>query len=268
MSKRFIIISLLMLLASACTQQVTVLSPPPEATQSIQSVQSNAEESIPTVTATPLIFAATEQPLPTFDSICPGASAPHVAVGQQVTVVADDTDRLKLRSEARISPETVMMELDQFSQLKILEGFVCVHSDETQTSYWFWKVRVIPTGEVGWVSEGDSSHYFIETTSGQPLPASDSICPGAPAPHVAIGQEVTVVVVDTDKLKLRSEPNLSPDTVKMDLDKLTHLKILEGPVCFSSEETQTSYWFWKVTVLSSGAAGWVAEGDESIYFIE
>jgi len=149
-----------------------------------------------------------------------------------------------------------------------LEGPVCVSSTDPEVSYWFWKVEVQPNGEIGWVAEGDSLNYFIETASEQPLPTSDSSCPSAPAPRVAIGQEVTVVVDDTDKLKLRATPEISPDTVVSVLDKLTHLKILEGPVCVSSTDPEVSYWFWKVEVQPNGEIGWVAEGDSSNYFIE
>ena len=44
-------------------------------------------------------------------------------------------------------------ELDQFTQLSIVQGPVCVYSDETGTSYWFWQVKVISSGEIGWVAE-------------------------------------------------------------------------------------------------------------------
>jgi hypothetical protein len=269
MSKRFILASLLILLTSACTRQVTVVTPPAQV-QSTQFVTSNTAEAGPTATATPLILAAaTEQPLPIFESACPGASAPHVTPGQQVSVVSDNTDKLKLRSEPKISPDTLLMDLDQFTQLKILEGFICVHSDETGTAYWFWKVQVIPTGEIGWVAEGTSSHYFIEADSGQSsLSTFESICPGAPIPHVATGQEVTVVADDTNKLKLRSEPKISPETMVRDLDKLTQLKILDRFACAYSAETDTSYWFWNVEVIATGEIGWVAEGDSQYYFIE
>jgi hypothetical protein len=90
----------------------------------------------------------------------------------------------------------------------------------------------------------------------------------APAPYVQIGQKVTVTVENWDKLKLRSKPEISSDTVILDLEQYSQLEILEGPECASSAETGDSYWFWKVKVLPSGEIGWVAEGDSSHYFIE
>ena len=267
MPKRLLVVSILVLLVSACSSQFTVLTPQAEEVQNTQPVPSNSEP-IPTATATSPYISALEIPVPTIDFTCPGAPPPRVHFNQQVTVIAETFDKLKLRSEPQISPNTVKMELDKFTQLRITGGTNCVYSDETQTSYWFYWVEVIPTGEFGWVAEGDSSHYFIEATSKQPLPTLEAICPGAPAPHITIGQQVTVVVDDTDKLKLRFQPKVSPNTVRRGLNKFTQLRILEGPVCAYSDETHSSYWFWMVAVLPDGEQGWIAEGDLSYYFIE
>lgn len=92
-------------------------------------------------------------------------------------------------------------------------------------------------------------------------------CVQAPKQHVTIGQVVAVTVENFDKLKLRSEPRISPGTVVKDLDKYTKLVVLDGPVCVA-DGTNTSYWFWKVSVVSSNEAGWVAEGDFSHYYID
>lgn len=158
MSKPLIAISLLTLLISACNQPISVtilLTATFQSTQSIASPTStpflNMTNSNPT--GTPVIVTATVEP---FCSV-----APHVKVGQQVTVLVEDWDKLKLRSGPEISSGNVVIELNQFSQLKILDGPVCVYSPETGTSHWFWKVTVISSGEVGWVAEGDDSHYYI-----------------------------------------------------------------------------------------------------------
>lgn len=159
MSKKFIAILLLVLLTSACNMQVTAVASPvnAEATPGIQTAASATAtplfNTIAVNTATPSIVTATVEPF------CP--VAPHVKIGQQVTVLVEDWDKLKLRSEPEISSDTVLMELAQYSQLKILDGPICVYSAETGDSYWFWKVTVISGGETGWVAEGDYSHYFI-----------------------------------------------------------------------------------------------------------
>ena len=61
-----------------------------------------------------------------------------------------------------ISPDTVVMELDKFTKLNILDGPVCAYSEETSIYYWLWKVKVFPGGQIGWVAEGDFFSYFIE----------------------------------------------------------------------------------------------------------
>jgi hypothetical protein len=278
MSKRFLFACLLIILISACTNQVITPAP---ATERIQPVASYTLEAISIVTAT---HTATRQPLPnltlvntaTTSSVCPGALAPQVAVGQQVTVVAEDYDKLKLRSKPELSSDAVIMELDKSTRLNVIGGFVCVQSDETGTSYWFWQVEVIPSGEIGWVAEGDSLRYFILSSRGRQSSTAIAIdqtaialtCPGALLPRVMPGQQVTVVTDDSDKLKLRYDPKTSPDTVKKELAQYTQLYIIDGPVCVYSSETGINYWFWMVAVLPNGEVGWVAEGDSLNYFIQ
>jgi acetamidase/formamidase len=95
-----------------------------------------------------------------------------------------------------------------------------------------------------------------------------STCPGAPAAHVSVGQKITVITEDYDKLKLRPEPAFSPDKAK-ELAKFTQLKVLEGPVCVPSTEPGVSYLFWKVVVLDlTGETGWIAEGNAFYYFVQ
>ena len=161
MAKRFIAVFLLIFLISACSGQVSTPAPAEE----IPSLLSYTQE-VPIATSTPNIIMATEGPvsptLTNIDQTCSGAPAPHVTVGQQVSVVVENFDKLKLRSAPEISPDTEILELDKFTQLKILEGPVCVSDTEMGTSYWFWKVGVPPGADIGWVAEGDSLHYFIE----------------------------------------------------------------------------------------------------------
>ena len=165
MAKRFIAVFTLVVLVSACSGQV---STPVPAGEEVPHVLSYTQESVPVATSTPLIVMATEgQAVSTVTFIeatpaCLGAPAPHVVIGQQVSVVVENFDKLKLRSAPEISPDTEKMELDKFTQLKILEGPICVPDAETGTHYWFWKVGIPPGTDIGWVAEGDSLHYFIE----------------------------------------------------------------------------------------------------------
>ena len=143
-------------------------------------------------------------------------------------------------------------------------------------SYWFWQVKVLPDGETGWVAEGDGQHSFIIASIGQQfLPSTatayaattPSACAGPHAPFGS-GVQVTVIAGNSDKLKLRSQLTISPDTVLRELDQYTRLEIVGGPACVTSAETGISYWLWKVKVLPGGKIGWVAEGDGQHTFIE
>jgi hypothetical protein len=285
MSRKLILLSLLILLISACARQVT---PAAQAVQSTQTTPSNTVEAEPTLS---IIAAWTELALtkdaivrPTLTAtdtavatstaefaLCPGAPGPYVALGNQVTVVSEDTDTLKLRSGPEISPDNVLRDLNRFTQMTIVGGPVCVHSGEM--SYWFWQVRV--DGETGWVAEGDVNHRFIAVRVGGLYAGSTATaytattplaCQGPHAP-IGAGVEIVVITPDSDKLKLRSEPEISPDTVLRELDRFTRLKVIDGPVCVQAE-TGIAYWLWKVQVISSGQTGWVAEGDGQNNFID
>src|SRR5262249_545164 len=153
------------------------------------------------------------------------------------------------------SDDNVLRELNRFTQLSIVGGPVCVHSSET--SYWFWQVKAPPDGEIGWVAEGDVQHSFIVVsvagahagfTATAYTAVTTSACTGPHTP-VSTGGKVTVMTENTDKLKLRSDPEISPDTVIQELDQFTQLQIVGGPLCVTSAETGMSYWFWKVKVI-------------------
>jgi hypothetical protein len=272
MPKRFFITFLSVILLSACSFQSVTLTPPP---QPAQPTPLNAQESNATATSTPLVLLPTYA-LPTSTAIasCPDAPLPHIMLGQQVTVMVEDFDKLRLHEIPDASPTTALKELPQFTQLKVLEGPVCVPSTDAQGQYLFWKVQVVPSGEIGWVAEGDSLHYFVEAPTPQPtmtvvvqLPTALT-CPGAPTTHISVGQKVTVITEDYDKLKLRSDPSFSSEYAK-ELAKFTQLKVLDGPMCIASTEPGVSYLFWKVEVLdTTGTTGWIAEGNAFYYFVQ
>ncbi len=161
MSKSFLAIFLLIILISACSQPISVTTLPTETSRFAQPMPSATATALfdtvdpnPGATATPLVVTPT-------GSLC-AAPVPRVAIGDKVLVRVEDWDKLKLRSKPEVSEATMLMELDQYAQLKILDGPLCVYSAETGYSYFFWKVVVIPSGETGWVAEGDYTHYFLE----------------------------------------------------------------------------------------------------------
>lgn len=272
MSKRFFVIFLSVILLSACSFQSVTLTPPP---QQVSPTPLSVQESVPTATATPLVLLPTYAlPTSTAVSICPEAPVAHIMIGQQVTVMVEDFDKLKLRGTPDLSSDNAVKELPMFTQLKVLNGPVCVPSTDGQGQYLFWEVQVVSSGETGWVAEGDSLHYFVDAPTPQPtvtvvvkLPTVLT-CPGAPTTHVSVGQKITVITEDYDRLKLRSDPSMSSEYAK-ELPKFTQLKVLDGPACVASDEPGVSYLFWKVEVLdTTGTTGWIAEGNAFYYFVQ
>ncbi len=163
MSKPFIAVFLfIIILISACNRPFNVTTLPTGENQFAQPMASptatalfNTTSSNSSLTPTPLVVTATGE------SLC-AAPVPRLAIGDKVLVTVEDWDKLKLRSKPEVSSSNILMELDQYSQLKVLDGPVCVYSAETGYSYFFWKVVVISSGETGWVAEGDYTHYFLE----------------------------------------------------------------------------------------------------------
>ena len=159
MSKKFIAVFLLVILTSACNRSYATPAPQAEGTQFTQPMGTTT----PTALLNTVNSIATETPsivTATAAVACSNAPAPHVRAEQQVTVSVEDWDKLKLRSSPSVSSDNVVLELNQYTQLRILDGPICFSS--ANAAYLFWKVAVIPSGEIGWVAEGDSSHYFIE----------------------------------------------------------------------------------------------------------
>lgn len=298
MSKRTTLSCLLILLISACTQQVApgTLSPDVQRTQPApsKSVGSEAASSVisawtssastqeavwtsiagtkdaivrPTLTTTDTAIASATAAF----SLCPGAPGPYVSMGKQVTVVSEDVDPLKLRSTPEISPDNVLRNLNRFTRMRVVGGPVCVRAGEA--SYWFWQVQV--ERETGWVAEGDVQHAFIAVSVGSLFAGSTATAYTATTPlactnpraPIAAGAEVTVTTDNSDKLKLRSEPEISPETVIQELDQFTRLEIVGGPTCIQAENG-IAYWLWKVKVLPNGRTGWVAQGDGRNEFID
>ena len=157
MVKHLILISLLLLLGTSCTQQAVPATPSPGATPSTPSLPSSTMEppvTPPTLSLSQLAASEAVIPHPIYTeiatampgttanaSLCPGAPGPYAAIGKQVTVVEEEGDKLLLRSEPDPSAGTVIGELSRFDQLQIVGGPVCVRG--TGASYWYWQVEVL-----------------------------------------------------------------------------------------------------------------------------
>ncbi|MFZ5818822.1 MAG: hypothetical protein ACOYYJ_02885, partial [Chloroflexota bacterium] len=114
--------------------------------------------------------------------------------------------------------------------------------------------------------QDETSPVNTQTIIPTDMVSDQSACPGAPAQRISIGLDVTVMIQNWDKLKLRSKPLISDETFLKDLTQGTRLHILGGPQCV--ESNVGSFWFWEVEVVGTGERGWVAEGDFVENYIE
>ncbi len=85
-------------------------------------------------------------------------------------------------------------------------------------------------------------------------------CLGAPDPRVKVGDVVLVTRQDERPLNVRQEPNLGDNVVTQVLPG-DAMQITGGPFC------SDGYLWWRVR-LDNDISGWVAEGDQSMYYIE
>ncbi len=110
--------------------------------------------------------------------------------------------------------------------------------------------------------------------STQPVPATATetpdffLCLNSPPMRVQVGDRVRVTETNGLPLRVRSQPVLNPDFVVTQMPEGAEFEIIGGPACASVPLSQDSLVFWEVDLPSRGITGWVAEGDDSGYFIE
>ena len=93
------------------------------------------------------------------------------------------------------------------------------------------------------------------------LPIIGHPCSSAPPTRIEVGDMVIVTTTEGDRLTLRSSPVVADNAV----DKISagvSLRVLDGPVC------SNNFTYWKVQVIGLTETGWVAEGDNYIYWLE
>ena len=93
-------------------------------------------------------------------------------------------------------------------------------------------------------------------------------CAKAPPPRVQIDDYVRVTFTDGRPLRIRSSAEVIDENIIELLPEGTRLQIVDGPVCVPIPESGDTFIFWYVRVRSSGTHGWVAEGEEKMYYIE
>ena len=93
-------------------------------------------------------------------------------------------------------------------------------------------------------------------------------CPNAPETRLQVGDAARVTFTDGLPLRIRETPEVADDNVITQITEGAAFVIIGGPVCTSIPEAETAFVFWEIELEASGLTGWVAEGDESAYYIE
>ncbi len=93
---------------------------------------------------------------------CSTAAKPRIEVDDLIEVKTTKSDPLRLRSSPDISYDNIKIRLAPGTQLKVVDGPICVKDDRTGNYYWFWEVKVRGTNEIGWVAEGQPYYYYVE----------------------------------------------------------------------------------------------------------
>jgi len=101
-----------------------------------------------TPTATPTVFA------------CQKAPNVRVKVGDMAKVIQATT---RLRSKPEVNDNNIIFLLAERDELEIVDGPICSPRPGRSDFYVFWKVIVPSRSLEGWVAEGDSNYYYIES---------------------------------------------------------------------------------------------------------
>lgn len=103
----------------------------------------------------------------------------------------------------------------------------------------------------------DRQRYELLTLGGS---SNESpTCPGAPVSHLQVG-DTAVVVSDPDPVRARANPGTDGEVVTQ-LYRDYRLPVIGGPECLDN------FIWWQVE-LRDGSKAWVAEGDQSEYYID
>jgi hypothetical protein len=86
-------------------------------------------------------------------------------------------------------------------------------------------------------------------------------CPIAPPQRMAQGMQAEVSYRLGLRLRFRSEPGYDGH-IETSMPRGTRLTVIGGPLC------QDGYWWWNVQIQSTGARGWMAEGEPRVYYLD
>jgi serine/threonine protein kinase len=98
-------------------------------------------------------------PFPILGYPCQGAPGTRVEVGNMVIVTTTEGDTLTLRTSPQVG-NNAKDKIKPGVKLRIVSGPQCFSSSAYHFTY--WEVTMLETSERGWVSEGDSTTYWLE----------------------------------------------------------------------------------------------------------
>lgn len=210
----------------------------------------------------------TDDPLPAVppaEIACPDVLPSRLDVGVQAQV-SPAIGRLNVRTEPGLEHPAVN-QLTGSSVVNILTGPIC----DTANITW-WQVEFDEF--VGWAAEGRLGFYYMQpvTAPAEMVPdeeppvdtAPDTgvvslTCPELLPPRLEVDQQA-MLRANILRLNIRDQPSINGLVVGQ-MSGGTPVTLLEGPTCGPADIV-----WWRVEV--AGVSGWVAEGQDSVYFLE
>jgi len=116
---------------------------------------------IPSVTATAETNSS-PTPLPPTVFSCPLAPNPRLKVGDTARIAFTTGQTTRLRSAPEAGDNVIAM-LTEGTEFKIIDGPVCYPRPGRNDAYVYWKISVTSNSQEGWLAEGDSGSYYIES---------------------------------------------------------------------------------------------------------
>jgi len=107
----------------------------------------------------------------------------------------------------------------------------------------------------GWIGEGRDGTYWIE-----PLDTGSGLCPGAPSPRLAPGEQARVTLDPPLPSRVRAGPSTG-SAYLTSIQPGRIFSVLSGPLCDFEGR-----WWWQIRF--GDVEGWMAEGAGEEYYLE
>ncbi|MBN1453200.1 MAG: SH3 domain-containing protein [Anaerolineales bacterium] len=194
----------------------------------------------------------------------PNIDSTDYATPSQFTCYNAPPSRLVGQQTARVTPgasnnirnepegQTVLGQIPGGTTFSIIGGPICGQG----TGLIWWQVNY---GDIiGWTAEGNGGVYWLEPVS---LSSSTAGCQNTDLPaRLAVGDQARVTTDPFLPNRLRANPGYSAQQIGQ-IQPGEIFDVIGGLQCKDGVN------WWHVR-LNSGATGWTAEGDDSVYWLE